>query len=470
MEEMIADCQAARKRRDELHFGRIRQPTQEDLNVADRSKQLRVGLTTFANPKDQQAKPSPEDLKIETTNVCIVQPDEPNSECPLATEAKHSRRNHIIPIPDRNQPSSAHSHIEPVDDDTWVAALLTGLSQEKADSPLNNAGSPHPSPTLLPQHMKGGCRVLSLSPTPPPQAADRAGKSTATGIVISDSPVSFRNCPWIQDIDIPRYSAEWHGHPDFLYTKSVLVNPTVQAHVCDPTAILLPRDIPLSLLQPFQKMGHIKAPTDDYTLYAKDLACLDNDELLNDEVVNAYISLLAIRSHLDPSLPRTVAASTHFYAHLRSDRFHLTHKIYKWMRRIKVPSAEFFVIPINFPPNIHWSLVFVDFPKNSVTMYNSMPDKDTTIPGQIADILNAFFARHSSLPPRKWHIQTIAEPAIPPQKDSVSCGLFACCAADCLTAGRYPDGYCKQCMPSMRKEWRQFLSRCRPAQLQLRFE
>ena len=66
--------------------------------------------------------------------------------------------------------------------------------------------------------------------------------------------------------------------------------------MCDPTAILLPRDILVSVLSPSQKMGHVNGPTDSYPFTATNLSRLDNDEYLNDEVVNAYMSLPAIRS------------------------------------------------------------------------------------------------------------------------------------------------------------------------------
>ena len=50
-------------------------------------------------------------------------------------------------------------------------------------------------------------------------------------------------------------------------------------------------------------MGHVNGPTDSYPFtatnlsrLATNLSRLDNDEYLNDEVVNAYMSLPAIRS------------------------------------------------------------------------------------------------------------------------------------------------------------------------------
>ena len=105
---------------------------------------------------------------------------------------------------------------------------------------------------LTPRPQEGSCLVLSISPLParylqdarpPLPPAEIAGTSTRTGIVISDSPVSFPKSPWLQKHDIPRASAEGHGHPDLFIEQSIglAVDESIQLHASRPASPAEPR-------------------------------------------------------------------------------------------------------------------------------------------------------------------------------------------------------------------------------------
>ena len=233
-----------------------------------------------------------------------------------------------------------------------------------------------------------------------------------------------------------------------------------------------------------------------YALSCNDLACLEGPKWLNDEVVNAYMCLLQLRSNLnskpaasacipysgnhqndvifaherspavtrtEQKLPKCLFFNSFFYALLRNARGGYSYtNVQRWGRRYNLAQMDRVFFPINIS-NSHWCLAVV-FPQEwKIRYYDSLGGKNSVC----LDLIERYLqdeGRYRCIDQltRSWDKESVGPPSIPAQGDGCSCGVFVCAFADCLSAGqKSPRGFSQRDMPAIRSQIHQFFMNCR---------
>lgn len=106
------------------------------------------------------------------------------------------------------------------------------------------------------------------------------------------------------------------------------------------------------------------------TIRGEDLKTLKVNGLLNDEIVNFYLSMVAERSKTE-GYPSVHAFNSFFLKSLVKGGFM---NVARWTKNVKIFEKDFLLIPINFPdpPPGHWVLVVVDVKKKLVQFLDSL--------------------------------------------------------------------------------------------------
>ena len=177
----------------------------------------------------------------------------------------------------------------------------------------------------------------------------------------------------------------------------------------------------------------INIPTSSVKLTRKDLCTLRNKTWLNDEIINSYMTLLSDRSEAINEYPSTHAVSTHWYTKLTSRGYNYA-AVKRWTRKVDVFSKAAILIPINVSHS-HWTLCHVDMEKRTITYYDSLQGCGNSVLQNVHRWLTEEHqSRHSAPLPTAFMLINYA-PA-PQQENAHDCGVFTCCAANCLSARR----------------------------------
>ena len=251
--------------------------------------------------------------------------------------------------------------------------------------------------------------------------------------------------------------------------------------------------------------GTVTAPgIGSFALTAEDLSCLQGPEWLNDEVVNAYMCLLQIRSNLasqnaqkddmncaqrlaetrlseledhefvsenahlshsnslSQNFPKSLFYSSFFYALLRNSRGGYSYSnVQRWGRKHNILEMDRVFFPINIS-NSHWCLAVVFPSQLTIRYYDSLGGRNS----HCLDLLERYLkdegrSRGEEKLTRDWAKESFGPPQIPGQSDGCSCGVFVCAFADCLSAGMRPEGFSQHDMPTIRRRFYDFFIRCR---------
>jgi len=150
---------------------------------------------------------------------------------------------------------------------------------------------------------------------------------------------------------------------------------------------------------------------------------------LNDEIINAYTSLIC------KTYPDVFIHNTFFYSRLASGGYRYDN-VKRWTKRVRLNEYRKIVIPINFN-NSHWACVVVDMKQGKITGLDSLMSKarlketTLTIKRYLADEFN-----DKNFPNKVFAVEDTF--SCPQQLDGSSCGVFVC--AFCYhvaTGGRY---------------------------------
>eukprot|EP01060_Flectonema_neradi_P036578 TRINITY_DN7076_c1_g1_i2.p1 TRINITY_DN7076_c1_g1~~TRINITY_DN7076_c1_g1_i2.p1 ORF type:complete len:362 (+),score=32.51 TRINITY_DN7076_c1_g1_i2:86-1087(+) len=191
----------------------------------------------------------------------------------------------------------------------------------------------------------------------------------------------------------------------------------------------------------------LNSPTATVKLTRKDLCTLSKKNWLNDEIINGYMSILSERSESLPEYPSTHAMSTHWYTKLTSRGFNYA-AVKRWTRKVDVFSKAGILIPINVS-NSHWTLCHVDLEQCRISYHDSLGGCGNSVLQNVHRWLTEEHqTRHSTPLPLAFSLINFAP--TPRQENAYDCGVFTCCAANCLSARR-GFSYTQKDMPYIRR-------------------
>jgi Ulp1 family protease len=163
-----------------------------------------------------------------------------------------------------------------------------------------------------------------------------------------------------------------------------------------------------------------------------DLSCLRGHAWINDEVLNAYISLLASRS--SSNIGHT---NSFFYQKLERDGPEAV-SCWQGIKGALISRFDIFVIPICV--GLHWILAAFDFVDAQLCVYDSFHGSFPEIVAR----LNNFLAFQGGEP------LPVAYPDVPSQTNGYDCGVFVMRLARCIFAGEPFDSFTQRDMPNIR--------------------
>lgn len=166
---------------------------------------------------------------------------------------------------------------------------------------------------------------------------------------------------------------------------------------------------------------------DGVQILRKDVQTLLGLNWLNDEIMNAYMTLLVLRGK-EYCRKKVYAFNTFFYPKLRSSGYSA---IKRWTRKVDIFSHDFVLVPVHL--GNHWCLAFIDFTKKTISYFDSMGGHSMGCCNTLLEYL-----KQESLDKRKqdfgnedWRL--IEKTDIPKQQNCSDCGVFACTYAEYLT-------------------------------------
>lgn len=168
------------------------------------------------------------------------------------------------------------------------------------------------------------------------------------------------------------------------------------------------------------------------------------DEWLNDNIINCYMSLIVEQSSESGRL-NVFAMSTFFYHFLSKFGYA---SVQRWTKRVDIFSFDIIAIPIHLPG--HWAMVVVDCANTTGTYYDSMNRKMHSILKVIEQYLeDEYVDKKTSHLPFDWKF--VCDETIPLQSNGNDCGVFACQYIECIARNR-PITFAQVNMPYLRKK------------------
>lgn len=186
-----------------------------------------------------------------------------------------------------------------------------------------------------------------------------------------------------------------------------------------------------SLCEVFEDPEKVVAVVGNFTLRQHDFASLKDGMLVNDNIINAYFSLLVLRSGTSDTGSRVEAVSSHFFTKWVMDPDAVSTR---WKAGEDIFGARLILVPANYAR--HWVLIVVSPAERRVRVYDSLNCVRSLDYGSA---VLAWLLRRPVEPqhvqvsrdPRDWTMELIY--ATPQQKNGVDCGVFTICAAEALS-------------------------------------
>uniref|UniRef100_A0A915DCT2 Ubiquitin-like protease family profile domain-containing protein n=1 Tax=Ditylenchus dipsaci TaxID=166011 RepID=A0A915DCT2_9BILA len=120
----------------------------------------------------------------------------------------------------------------------------------------------------------------------------------------------------------------------------------------------------------------------------EDMSRLCPGKMLNDNLINFYLELIADRSKHDDVLPQVSVFHTQFYEKLSSEG---VSSVKKWTKTMDIFLSDLLLIPIHHAS--HWSLVVVKVSKQRLVYYDSLHGDGSKYLSQIKEFLRVESAR-----------------------------------------------------------------------------
>ena len=183
---------------------------------------------------------------------------------------------------------------------------------------------------------------------------------------------------------------------------------------------------------------------DGTNLIGKDIKSLQFPNWLNDNVIDAYLSLIEARS-TQPNYPFVRKFSTFFYGGILARGIENAHT---WALHSNIFAHEYLFFPIH--TTAHWSLVVADLVKGELHYYDSSLDHmlGTTILTTIRAYLIHEYRRVEGAEPDRGFSPRIITNA-PQQTNGFDCGVFVCQFAEHISR-RQPIAFSQRHMQSFR--------------------
>lgn len=169
---------------------------------------------------------------------------------------------------------------------------------------------------------------------------------------------------------------------------------------------------------------------DGVDISRKDIQTLTSLNWLNDEIINAYMSLIVTRGKRSDQ-KSAYAFNTFFYPKLRESGYA---SIKRWTRRVDIFSYNFLLVPVHL--GNHWCLSVVDFTTRTISYYDSLGGSPNGCCDTLLDYLRyeSNDKKKQDFDDENWRlINSYAEIGIPKQRNCSDCGVFACTFAEYLT-------------------------------------
>ena len=163
--------------------------------------------------------------------------------------------------------------------------------------------------------------------------------------------------------------------------------------------------------------------------------CYFPSELLNDEIINAYLQLLTAKSR---SGDRMYAFNTFFFSTLQSKGYSGVSRWASEVRGEKLLLLDTIFIPIH--QGCHWTLVVVHPRSRIIIEFNSLGTTSAH-----AHLMKQFLDREVAK--GTWKVQCGSSPK---QRNGHDCGVFVLTSARCIALG-LPIKYTQDDIPNMRK-------------------
>lgn len=174
----------------------------------------------------------------------------------------------------------------------------------------------------------------------------------------------------------------------------------------------------------------------------KDLARLRPGVWLNDEIVNAYLEMLAKRNEAvceDDSVPTIRVMNSFFYTKLvmfirsKGCSVYDYMRVRSWTRRFDAFSYDLMLIPIN-QSKTHWSLGVINFKEKTVQHLDSLGSGGSIKVRQhlMAWVRDEAADKKKPFDPAEW---SMPQCDVPQQTNQDDCGVFLCKFADFLSRG-----------------------------------
>ncbi|XP_043288817.1 sentrin-specific protease 1-like [Venturia canescens] len=152
------------------------------------------------------------------------------------------------------------------------------------------------------------------------------------------------------------------------------------------------------------------------------LSTLQGDNWVNDEVINAYMTLISSQSQTYTKTKEKIhCMSSFFYHRLQTGGYPA---VRRWTRKIDLFSFDKILVPLHFGD--HWCLASIDLLKKRINFFDSLDGMDRNSLKVLLNYLihEAKDKNNPSFNPSEW--QLVSRKEIPRQRNGFDCGVFVC--------------------------------------------
>ena len=182
-----------------------------------------------------------------------------------------------------------------------------------------------------------------------------------------------------------------------------------------------------------------------------DLWTLRDGEWLNDQVINAYMSLLTRRASSPDSAPdkrpRLFLFNTFFFSKLQSDGYA---SVRRWSKKTDLFAMDLVLVPVHL--GTHWCMAAIDFSRKTIEYYDSLGGSGANAIRVLRRYLHEEHRdkKKEAFDDSGW-TDVDGGRAVPQQKNGYDCGVFACMFAETLAGGAKKFAFEQKDMKDLRR-------------------
>lgn len=185
-----------------------------------------------------------------------------------------------------------------------------------------------------------------------------------------------------------------------------------------------------------------------HAIYQVAIDTLDDGEWLDDKIIDAYLYLIVERSKENAGLPTVFAFGVFFLEFYEKKGYD---GVKNWTAGVDIFTQDLIFVPVHLVN--HWCMVMIDVRVKEITYMDSLYRPNDECPKQVLNYLKceSLHKRNTPLNVHEWKIRL--NPALPRQKNSDDCGVFALKFAD-FAARNSNMNFSQTDMPSFRRQMR----------------